>query len=119
MNQYKQSESLLESAGQTYEYLRALTEVKIDQAKLELVERSSKTVSALITLLVIGTMALLALIFAFLSLAIYLGTLTGSFELGFGLVAGFILLLAGGLYLLRRSLITNPIISFIIKKIYE
>jgi len=119
INNTTEPESLLESTGFVYEYLRSFIEVKADQAKLEVVERLSKIASALLRLLIVGTMGLLAGIFALITLAFYIASLTGSLTLGFGIVAGIFLLLGILLHLLRRPLISNPIIEFIIRKIYE
>lgn len=118
-DQTSEPASLVELTGFVYEYLRSYVDVKADQAKLEVVERLSKTASALFRLLIVGTMGLLAAVFGLIALAFYIGSQTGSLTLGFGLVAGVFVLLGVLLHLLRRPLLTNPIIEFIIRKIYE
>lgn len=110
---------LTESLGQSTTYLKSLIEVKVDQAKLQAVERSSKVISSLFTVLVIGATAGLTALFGFLALAIYVGQILDNLPLGFLSVAGLLLVITLCFYQLRRHLITNPVISYIIQLIYE
>ncbi|GAB5555710.1 MAG: hypothetical protein Sapg2KO_53010 [Saprospiraceae bacterium] len=110
---------LTESLGQSTTYLKSLIEVKVDQAKLQAIEKSSKVISSLFTVLVIGATAGLSALFGFIALAIYLGQLLQNAALGFLAVAGLLLLITGCFYLFKRQLITNPIITYIIQLIYE
>ena len=119
MNQDKPSESILESAGEIFEYTKAYAQVQIDQAKLELVERSSKALSALVTLFVMLFIVSLGLFFALVALALFIGNYLESSSLGFLAVGGGVLLIGLGIYSSRRHLITNPIIELIIKSIYD
>lgn len=115
----QENSPITESLGQSTTYLKSLIEVKVDQVKLQAIESSSKVVSSLLTVLVIGATAGLTALFGFLALAIYLGQILDSVALGFLAVAGLLLLLTFCFYLLRRRIITNPIISYIIQLIYE
>lgn len=110
---------LTESLGQSTTYLKSLIEVKVDQTKLQAIEKSSKVISSLFTVLVIGATAGLTALFGFIALAIYLGQLFQNAALGFLAVAGILLLITGCFFLLKRQLITNPIITYIIQLIYE
>ena len=110
---------ITESLGQSTTYLKSLLELKIDQVKLKAAERSSKVISSLFTVMVIGATAALSALFGFLALAFYLGQILDSQILGFLSVAGILLSLTFCFYLLRRFLIINPIIAYIIQIIYE
>lgn len=112
-------ESLYESAGQAYAYTQAYLKLKIDQAKLESVERISNIVSSMLTFFILGSFCLLAFIFGLFSFAYYLGEILDSNVFGFLVVGVGIFFLTIVVFLLRRYLITNPIIEYLIQKIYE
>lgn len=108
-----------ERLGASKEYAKALLETKVDQIKLEVVEKGTKTVSALFIFLFAGLGVCGFLFFGFFALAIYLGQLLNSSVLGFLVVAGFVLLLTALFYAFRHPLITTPIFRRLAQNIYE
>jgi hypothetical protein len=118
-NNMQDQQPLMESLGQSTEYIKSLIEVKVDQAKLNAVERSSRVISSLLTLVMVGITVGLTALFGFIALAIYLGKLLESASLGFLVVAGILFIITAFFYLLRRRLFTNPVIGYIIQLIYE
>ncbi len=111
--------SMFQTSGEAYGYAKAYFQVKKDQVKLEIAERSSKVISSVLTIMVVALFVGVALIFGGVALALYLATLTGSLVNGFLLTAGIIALMAGIVFVIRKPLITNPVIGYIIRKIYE
>lgn len=115
----KQDQPILESLGETSEYIKALVEVKIDQVKLEAVDKGSRVASSVLTLVVVGVTLVLTLIFAFMALGFFLGTLLDSNALGFLAVTILMLGLSLLFYKLRDTFFTKPIVSFLSGLIYN
>lgn len=115
----KDQQPILESLGETSEYVKALVELKIDQVKLDVVEKSSKVASSLLTLIVVGVTVVLTLIFAFIALGFFLGSLFNSNALGFLSVTLLMLGLTFLFYKMRDTLFTKPIVSFLSDLIYN
>lgn len=91
----------------------------LELGKLEIYEKFSLGSSALIYGLLLGGITLLALQFIFITVGLYLGDLLNSFWIGFGIVAGFAILILLILLLSKKPLqknITNRIVSFLMKK---
>src|SRR5436190_23901508 len=89
----------------TVEYI----ETRAELIKLKVVDKGSRGVSKLVSVLVL--MALLCMIFVLTSvaLAIWAGELMGHIYLGFFAIAGFYLLLFIILLFSRQSLIEGPV----------
>lgn len=113
------TEELLENVGETTEYARQFAQKQYDYIRLVVVERTAKVASTLITTIVVTFFIILAVIMLSLTLGFYLGNLFKSYPLGFLVVAGFYCLLALVVHLLRRQLVTNPIIGMIIKDMLD
>jgi hypothetical protein len=114
-----ETENVIETLGESYEYTRSLLNVKIDQAKLEITEKVSTTISEMVTVGVLFSILSLTMVFACIALAFYIGSLLESNAIGFAAVALLLLCVSLGFYAFRRQLITSPVIRFIIRKIYE
>lgn len=111
----KATEELLENVGETTEYARQFAQKQYDYIRLGVVERTAKVASTLITTIAVTFFALLVIIMLSLTLGFYLGNLLKSYPIGFLIVAGLYAVLAFTVYALRRQIITNPILSMIIK----
>lgn len=107
-----------ETLGASTEYAKALLQTKVDQIKLEAVEKGTKTISTLFIFFFTGLGICGALFFGFFALAIYLGQVLDSNVLGFSCVGGIILLLTLLLYAFRRQLITTPVFRQLAQIIY-
>lgn len=108
-----------ESLGASSEYAKALLQTKVDQIKLDAVEKGTKATSSLLIFLFTGLGICGTLFFSLYALALYLGELMGSTPLGFLLVAAFTLLLCFLFYAFRHRVITNPVLRRLAKTIYE
>lgn len=115
----KDTDALLERTGETIEYLKLYAQQQVDIAKLDAVEKSSKVVSSMITGLVLGMVGLVVLLFLTIAGALFLGQMLGNSALGFLIVSLIFVVVGVILYSLRKTLITSPVISYFISKIYE
>ncbi len=90
----------------------------LELGKLEVYEKLSLGSSAITYGLIIGGAALFALLFLFVTIALYLGDLLQNLWVGFGIVTGFtllvllIMLLAGKPF---KKKITNKVVRFLME----
>ncbi len=88
----------------------------LELGKLEVYEKLSLGSAAVSYGLVIAGIALVALFFVLVTVALYLGELLGNFWAGFGIVASFSILVLLIILLLKKQLtrkITNGVIRFL------
>ena len=115
----KDTETFLESAGETAEYARQYVKLQLDYLRLETAEKVAKASSALITVLAVAFLGLFALLMLTLAAGFYLGQLWGSYPLAFLCVAGFYLVLALLVWLFKDRLLTNPLLTTIIRSFFD
>lgn len=84
--------------------------------RLETTKSVADISSGLMSGILVGAMGFLSLLFIGLSGGFFLSQLLADYCLGFGIVAGFYLLLAIILMLFRKSLIEKPLKNIIIRK---
>lgn len=99
----------LEKIEELIEQLKLYSVTTIKVIKLETVERSSALLSNLISRVIIGVIATLFAFFLSLGICFYLSELFNNSYMGFGLVAGFYLLLGIVLIIGRKKLLIKPI----------
>jgi hypothetical protein len=107
----KDTDPLVQSAGETFTYLREYLQLQLDYFRLDLAERTAKAASALVAFLAIGALVLLALFMVTVALALLLGQMWGSYALGFAAIAGLYLLLVLFLSVFKDRILTNPLLS--------
>ncbi|MFN0014104.1 MAG: phage holin family protein [Saprospiraceae bacterium] len=115
----KDTDPLLESAGETAEYLRQYVKLQADYFRLDMAERIAKVSSLLLVLLAIGALGLFALVMLSLAVAFYLGNLWGSYPTAFLCVGGGYVLLAALLWVFKDRWLTNPLLSKIIRTFFN
>ena len=115
----KDTETMLESAGETAEYARQYLKLQLDYFRLDAAEKMAKVGSSLIATLAIATLALLALLMLTVAAGFYLGQLWHSYALGFLCVAGFYAFLAILVSLFKDRWLTNPILTRIIRSLFD
>jgi len=115
----KITEELLENVGETSEYARQFAQKQYDYIRLVVAERTAKVASTLVTVIAVTFFAILVIIMLSLTLGFYLGNLMKSYPLGFLTVTGFYLVLALVVYSMRRQIVTNPILTMIIKAMLD
>ena len=94
-------------------------ELKWEYFKIDIVETLALLYTRIFSLLVWWLIVPIFLLFILIGLALYLGKLWGEIYLGFFAVAGFILIIAILFLLLRRPLLTNPLINVFILAMFE
>ena len=109
----------MESTGEAYGYAKAYVEQQIEYTKLDLAERLSTAISSSISTIVVLQLIFFVLGFFSLALGLYLGLRFGSYVQGFLVVGGIYMAVTLAIILFRRPLITNPIVSRIIKIFFE
>lgn len=115
----KISEEILESSGELVEYSKFYADRQLYLAKLEVAERLASIMSSMITAAIVGTLALLVVVFMTIGAGFYLTAYFDSYLLGFGAMALFYGLLVIISWVFRRQLITNPVVSTVIQKMFE
>ena len=113
------TEELLSSSGETFEYARIYLEQQIESFKLETAKRTAKTTSKLVTLAIIGFLSFMVLIFLSLSIGFFLGQLWGSNGWAFLSITAIYALAAAVIYFFQETIITNPLVSTIIKDLLD
>jgi uncharacterized oligopeptide transporter (OPT) family protein len=115
----KETNSVLESAGEAYGYARAYLKQYLEYYKLDIAERVSKVISSAITMIVLLILFFMMLGFLSVAAGFYLAELRGSSSEAFLLVAAAYLVLTLLVALFRRFLITNPVLSRVIKVFFS
>jgi len=106
-------DQLLEQLGESFGYINAMVDRKIEGIKLSAAEKSANAASGMITGLILAGIATLVLFFGLTTLAFQIADMPDAVR-GFGivtliLVAAFLLV-----FLLRRVLIVNPTVRAVI-----
>lgn len=94
-------------------------ELKFDFFKLEFVEIFSQAYSKIITAWVVAISMVIFTSFILLALGLFLGKLWGAYYLGFLAVSGIFLGLLIIFFLLRKALLTNPMINLLVNVMFE
>jgi hypothetical protein len=115
----KNTDDLLTSAGETFEYARHYIKLQGDYIRLEAAERISKTTSAMVTAMVLGIFSLLVLIMLSLAAAFWLGDKMGSYAQAFLIVSVAYSFIGSVVYIFRRRLITNPTLKLMLNAFFE
>ena len=110
---------LLSSTGETVEFAKQYIQQQIDYMRLDTAERIAKTTSSLITIGIIAVTILVFFIFLSIAFGFYLGALLNSYAVSFLIVAGLYFLLVVILIVFKKSIITNPVSSLIIKEMFN
>lgn len=113
----KQSEELLQTAGETFEYARQYARQKVEYHKLDLAGRMAKMTSFMITFII--AIFLIGMLITFLSigLALLIGQLLNSLFWGFIIMAGVFFAVACIVYIFRKKWITNPLLSVLLNEL--
>jgi len=112
-------ESILQSAGEAFEYANIYVEKRIDLLKLESAERVAKSTSSIITLAVIGFLATMVTIMLSIAVGFFLGETLGSYSLAFFIITGVYALFGVVVYLFKRQLVTNPVLSTVLESFFD
>ena len=112
-------DNLLSSAGETFEYARLLITQQRDYLQLEMAKRLAKTTSKLMTLVVTSFFMMMVVLFLSIAIGLLLGQYWNSYGLAFLCLTAGYLLIAILVLIFRKQIITNPILSTIIKELTD
>jgi membrane protein len=85
---------------------------------LNVYEKVSQVISAATAAIILGVFGVIVLLFASIGLAVWVGTLLEKPFLGYFIVAGFYMLVAGVLLWQRNALIRLPVVNSVVRIIY-
>lgn len=107
----------METTETLKENIEDYIETKVDLVKLKTANKTGSIISRVILGLAVARLGWFIIIFLSLSAAYGISQATGKDYLGFLIVAGFYILLAVLIVVLREKLITMPIINLLLKKL--
>lgn len=115
----RESDRLLENAGESVEYVKQYVQQQIKLTKLNVAESAATSISGIVTGIALGTIGLIALMFLSVAAACFIGeALDDSYGLGFLAVFVFYALIFALIYFMRRKWITNPAVSGVIRAFF-
>ncbi len=112
-------ESLGSYAQELKKDISEYVDLKVQHSKLLAYEKIAKTTSAATTYLLIGLFIFFAFLFISFTLAFYLGNITGSTTLGFGIVTIIYIFILISVLFFRKKYIKNVITNKIIGVLME
>ena len=107
----------LEEIGKLNVYAQSIINDRIELFKLKAAEESVKTISSVINIIILSTLATIIMIFLSVVSGLALGRMLEDYVLGFLLICGFYGLILVLYLVFRKTLVTNPITKIIIQKI--
>jgi len=113
------AEELLTTAGETVEYAKIYIEQQKDYFRLETSKRLAKTTSNLVTVAVLAFLSFMVLIFLTIAIGFLLGSYFGSYGLAFLGLTVFYLILSILIFYFKKQIITNPILTLIIREMLD
>lgn len=113
------TEDLLSTAGETFEYGRIYLSNQKRLIRLEVAEKLAKTTSSLVTVTVLALLGSFFMLFLSIAGGFWLGSILGSYALGFLVITAIYGLFGGFMYFMRASLVTNPILMYILNTILD
>ena len=113
------TEELITSTGETIEYAKIYIEQQKEFFRLETSKRLAKTTSNLATVGVLAFLAFMVIIFLSLAIGLLLGSYWGSYGLAFLVVTFFYLISAVLIFYFKKQIITNPIITLVIREMLD
>ncbi|MEM7574225.1 MAG: hypothetical protein AAF433_15070 [Bacteroidota bacterium] len=109
-----------EEIGATVGYLEAYFERKVQLVKLDVAEKTAQTGASLATGLILVSLLPIVLTTLSIGLGFLLADLLQwSVAGGFLLLAAFYIVLGGLIFIFRRQLFTNPILSKLIRELFK
>lgn len=115
----KDTDEILNAAGETFEYARHYIKQQGDYIRLEAAERISKTTAAMVTAMVLSMFSLLVLIMLSLAAAFWIGGRLGSYPQAFLILAAAYSALGTLVYIFRRPLVANPTLKLMLNAFFE
>jgi len=113
------TEKLLSTTGETIEYAKIYIEQQKEYFKLETSKRLAKTTSNLATVAVLAFLGFMVIIFLSLAVGFLLGQYWNSYGLAFLVITLFYVVIGLVIFFFKRQIITNPILSLVIREMLD
>lgn len=108
-----------EKVEATYQHLIDYAEARWNLIALDVSDKTANLVTSIVVGIILAVLGLFFLVFASISLALWLGDLTDSSALGFLLVAVLYGLIAALFYVNRNKWLFLPLMNTFLKKLYR
>jgi hypothetical protein len=99
-------------------HIKQYAEESFNLLLINLYEKVSRMISGATAAIIFAVFGIIVLLFASIGLAMWVGSMLESTFAGFFIVAGFYLLVAAVLYMVRDKFIRLPVVNSVIKSIY-
>lgn len=109
------NESSTTKIRQLIQEVKIYLELQKDYLRLELTEKLTLIISALVLIIALVILGMVVLFFLFISLAHLLAPYVGGLAGSYAIIAGVVLLIIILIYLLRNKIIVNPIVNLFAK----
>jgi hypothetical protein len=97
-------------------HFKDYVEIRIEQARLEVADKGSRAIAAVISSIIIFLVVFLIVLFASMGVAFILGEMWERMWLGFLAVSAFYIVVALIIWLMREKMIRIPMINSILKQ---
>ncbi|MCU0440941.1 MAG: hypothetical protein MUE96_00950 [Bacteroidia bacterium] len=119
MEGVNEEKDLLQSVDELQSDLRGYAEVKLELLKADAAEKLAKGAGMLFTILLIGLLFVLVVLFGSLMAAFLIGGYVQNNAVGFGAVACFYALLFVFFFIFKRQFILTPVSNWVVALLYE
>ena len=104
---------------QLYNKAVLYTKTSLELAKLKAIDKTSDIISSLAVIISISMIVAMFTLFLNIGIALWIGEILNNLSLGFLIISGFYVIVAIIVYVLRKSLIKEPIDNLIVSKLLE
>ncbi|MGI4804046.1 MAG: phage holin family protein [Janthinobacterium lividum] len=101
------------------EQIKEYVETRIRLIKYKAIDKATGVIASVIAYAIVAVLGLFVLIFFSITLALFLGSLIGSYWAGFGCVTLLYIILAALVLILKAKYIEAPLIGFFITKFFK
>lgn len=113
------NKKLLTDAGESYVYIKTIVESKVELAKINAAQTTSKMMGAMLLFTILGITALLILLAILASVGFLFATMYNSFYIGVLAFCLPILIIAVCIFFFRKKIIYKPITNFIYSHVLD
>lgn len=101
------------------EQIKEYIETRIRLVKYKVIDQATGIIASIIAYSILAVLGLFILVFLSITLALFLGSLIGSYWAGFGCVTLLFIILAVLVLVLKAKYIEAPLIGFFITKFFK
>ena len=107
------NDNTIDNLQTLFNELKKYVELQKDYIKLDIVQKLTILISALVLILVIMILGMIALFYLSFMLVYILEPHVGGLTISYAIIGGCILLLIAGIYFFRQRLIVHPLTRFL------